>query len=69
MYLFINKVCTSVGLAVFAQQLLDVFRIFSDPLLVAVIAIDEDYEVMGVEVYLCALVVGGRRAYATASSR
>lgn len=42
---------TSVAFAVFAQEPLDERRIVAHPLFVAVIAIDEDDQVGGMEIY------------------
>ena len=46
-------------MAVFAEEGLYVFRILGDTLDVAVVAIDEDYEMGGGELHLGALVVAG----------
>ena len=55
---------TSVAFAVFAQEPLDERRIVAHPLFVAVIAIDEDDQVGGMEIYFCALVVACWSAHA-----
>ena len=52
----------AVALAVFAEQLLYVFSIFCDALLIAVVAVDEHEEVAGREFHLRALVVAGGSA-------
>ena len=60
MFLFIvKKICTPIAVAVFSEKGLYVFGILGDALPVAVIAVDEDYEVGGGELHLSALVVAG----------
>ncbi len=55
----INKKRSSVAVAVFAEEGLYVFRILGDTLGVAVVAVDEDYEMGGRELHLGAFVIAG----------
>ena len=43
----VNGVVTTIALAVFAEQRLNVFGILPDTLLITVIAIDKDYQMSG----------------------
>lgn len=61
--LLVYIICAAIALGIFAEEGLDVFSIFSDTLLVAVVAIDEDEQVTGGEGHLGALVIAGRGAH------
>ena len=53
----------SIALAVFAEQCLDEFRIGSHLVFVAIISVDKDYQVGGLQFHLRSLVVAGRGSY------
>ena len=54
-------------MAILAEEGLDILGVFDDSGFVAVVAVDEDYEVGGLEFHLGALVIAGRRPYPTLS--
>jgi hypothetical protein len=53
----------TIALAVFAQEVLDKVGIGQHAFFLAIVTIDEYYQVGGVERDFCAFMVAGRRAY------
>ena len=53
----------AVALAIFAEQSLNVFRVFPDPLFIAIVAIDEHNQMAGVERHLSPFIVACRSAH------
>ena len=56
---------TSVAVGILAQKLLDVFGILADTLLVAVVAVNENHQMTGVNSHLRTLMVAGGSANTT----